>query len=57
MLVLSRKVGEKIIIDGQITISVSSVIGQRVKLAIDAPKDMVIRREEVPDDLAKHVKG
>ncbi len=47
MLVLSRKVGETIIIDGKIKITVSSIRGKQVKLVIDAPPDIIVHREEV----------
>jgi carbon storage regulator len=49
MLVLSRKVGESIVIDGDIVISVSSVQGGRVKLCIDAPRDKRIARGELDE--------
>jgi carbon storage regulator len=49
MLVLSRKVGESIVIDGDIVISVSSVQGGRVKLCIDAPRDKRISRGELDE--------
>ncbi len=49
MLVLSRKVGESIVIDGDIVISVSSVQGGRVKLCIDAPRDKRISRGELEE--------
>ncbi len=49
MLVLSRKVGESIVIDGDIVISVSSVQGGRVKLCIDAPRDRRISRSELDE--------
>ncbi len=47
MLVLTRKPGEKIIIAGNITISVVEVSGQRVRIAIDAPRDVRILRSEL----------
>jgi carbon storage regulator len=50
MLVLSRKAGEKIVINGNITISVVSVIGNRVKLGIEAPDDVPILRGELVVD-------
>ncbi len=47
MLVLRRKVGETIILDGVITISVLAVEGERVKIGINAPPDITIVREEL----------
>lgn len=47
MLVLNRKVGEKICIDGQIVVTVSRIQGSRVSLAIDAPKDVHVVRGEL----------
>lgn len=50
MLVLTRKAGESIIIDGDIVIKVSQVQGNRVKLCIDAPKSHRIVRSELDAD-------
>jgi len=47
MLVLSRKVGEKLCIGGDIWITVVSVKGSQVRLGIEAPADVAIRREEI----------
>ena len=47
MLVLRRKVGESIVLDDVITISVLSVEGEGVKLGISAPQDITILREEL----------
>ena len=47
MLVLRRKVGESIIVDGVISISVLAVEGERVKIGINAPPDIIIVREEL----------
>ena len=47
MLVLRRKVGESIIVDGVISISVLAVEGERVKIGINAPPDITIVREEL----------
>ncbi|HEY1378548.1 MAG TPA: carbon storage regulator [Gemmataceae bacterium] len=52
MLVLSRKVGEAIVIDGGIRISVAEVQGGRVRLAIEAPRETRVDREEVRDRVA-----
>jgi carbon storage regulator len=47
MLVLSRRVGERIVIDDQITVAVLEVRGNQIRLGIEAPKEIPIRREEV----------
>ena len=47
MLVLTRKAGEQIIIQGNIRISVVSVGPGRVKIGIDAPADVKIDRQEI----------
>lgn len=47
MLVLSRKKEEKIIIGDQITVVVIEIRGDKVRLGIDAPKDITIHRQEV----------
>ncbi|HEV2580785.1 MAG TPA: carbon storage regulator, partial [Ktedonobacteraceae bacterium] len=47
MLVLRRKVGERIILDGVISISVLAVEGERVKIGITAPAEVSIVREEL----------
>lgn len=47
MLVLRRKVGERIILDGVISVSVLAVEGERVKIGITAPADVAIVREEL----------
>ncbi len=47
MLVLRRKVGESIVLAGEISISVLAVEGERVKIGISAPPDVTIVREEL----------
>lgn len=48
MLILSRKVGEQIVIGQNIVVSVQKVGGNRVSLAIDAPREIHIMRSELP---------
>lgn len=50
MLVLSRKKNQKIVIDGNIFITVVEVRGDRVRLGIEAPPEVLIRREELPEE-------
>ena len=47
MLVLSRKVGEEIVIANQVRIRVAGIEGKRVKLAISAPDDISVFRGEI----------
>ena len=47
MLVLSRKTGERIVVDKQIKITVLRVSGNRVKLGITAPQNVSVHREEI----------
>ena len=47
MLVLSRKKDEKIVIGDKITIMVIEIRGDKVRLGIDAPRDVTVHREEV----------
>ncbi len=47
MLVLSRKVNEKIVIDGGIVITVVKIEGGQVRLGVEAPKQIKVFREEI----------
>ena len=47
MLVLTRKVGEEILIGDQIYIKVIEISGNKVRLGIDAPANLRIYREEI----------
>ena len=47
MLVLSRKLGESIVIGNGITVTVVEVHGDRVRLGFTAPADVPIHREEL----------
>ena len=47
MLILTRRLGESIIIEDNIKITVVDINKQQIKLGIDAPKHITINREEV----------
>lgn len=51
MLVLSRKVGERIQVGDEITVTVVRIAGGSVRLGVEAPKTMPIAREELQDSL------
>ena len=47
MLVLSRRTGDSIVIDGQIRVTVLDVRGRTIRLGIEAPRNVEIQREEI----------
>jgi carbon storage regulator len=47
MLVLTRKVGEKVVIDGCITVTVVAVEGNKTRIGITAPPEVRVDREEI----------
>ncbi len=47
MLVLTRKIGEEIIIDGRIRITIAAINGGKVRIGITAPPDVRVDRAEV----------
>jgi carbon storage regulator len=49
MLILTRRVGETLMIGNDVTVTVLSVKGNQVRLGVAAPKDVVVHREEVYD--------
>lgn len=51
MLALSRRVGESIIIDNNIVVTVIGVSGEQVKLGIQAPSHIKIYREEIQEQI------
>ncbi|HYG22019.1 MAG TPA: carbon storage regulator CsrA [Verrucomicrobiae bacterium] len=53
MLILSRKSGESIVIDGRIHIKVVRVEGDVVKIGIEAPSDVPVHRQEVYQEIQR----
>jgi len=49
MLILSRKINEKVVIGDDITISIIEIRGDQVRIGIDAPKKVKVFRQEVYD--------
>ncbi|TWU35769.1 hypothetical protein Q31b_52040 [Novipirellula aureliae] len=47
MLVLSRKIGERITIGDDVQITITRIAGGRVTIGIDAPKSVTVRRNEL----------
>lgn len=53
MLILSRKVGESIVIDGRIVVRVVRLDGEVIKLGIEAPADVPVHRQEVYEEIQR----
>ena len=53
MLILSRKPGETVVIDGRIRVKVIRVEGDVVKIGIDAPADISVHRQEIYDEIQR----
>lgn len=53
MLVLTRRLGEGIVIQGDIRIKILKIRGSQVQLGIEAPADVNVRREELDSSRAK----
>jgi carbon storage regulator len=53
MLVLSRGKGERVMIGDDIVVSILTIIGDRVRIGIEAPRHVSVHREEVFDALKR----
>ena len=53
MLVLSRKKNESIVIDGRFIVTVIEIQGDKVRLGVDAPKEVPVHRKEVHEAILR----
>jgi carbon storage regulator len=47
MLILTRRVGETVMIGNDVTVTVLGVKGNQVRVGVNAPKDVAVHREEI----------
>ena len=47
MLILTRRVGETLMVGDQVTVTVLGVKGNQVRIGVNAPRDVAVHREEI----------
>jgi carbon storage regulator len=47
MLILTRRVGEAVMVGSEVTVTVLGVKGNQVRIGVDAPKHVAVHREEI----------
>lgn len=57
MLILTRRVGETVMIGDEVTITVLGVKGNQVRVGINAPLSIAVHREEIYDRIQREQKG
>ncbi|MCY3803047.1 MAG: carbon storage regulator CsrA [Gammaproteobacteria bacterium] len=55
MLILTRRVGETLMIGDDVTVTVLGVKGNQVRIGVNAPRDVAVHREEIYERI-KHEK-
>lgn len=53
MLILTRRIGETLMIGDDISVTVLGVKGNQVRIGVNAPKDVAVHREEIFDRIKK----
>ena len=57
MLILTRRVGETVMIGDEVTITVLGVKGNQVRVGINAPKSVAVHREEIYERIKREQEG
>jgi carbon storage regulator len=57
MLILTRRVGETVMIGDEVTITVLGVKGNQVRVGINAPKSIAVHREEIYERIKREQQG
>ena len=57
MLILTRRIGETLMVGDDVTITVLGVKGNQVRIGVNAPKDVAVHREEIYQRIQKERDG
>jgi len=57
MLILTRRVGEAVMIGDEVTVTVLGVKGNQVRVGVNAPKSVSVHREEIYERIQREEKG
>lgn len=57
MLILTRRIGEKMMVGDEVTVTVLGVKGNQVRLGVNAPKEVAVHREEIFDRIQREKSG
>ena len=55
MLILTRRVGETVMIGNDVTVTVLGVKGNQVRVGVNAPRDVAVHREEIFERIKREV--
>jgi carbon storage regulator len=57
MLILTRRVGETVVIGNDVTVTILGVKGNQVRVGINAPKTVAVHREEIYERIKREQEG